>query len=376
MVFSRTNELDQALDIAGSYNQQQNLTISEEAAGYGPPISGQTGATASISAFSSNVITFIGLTGMTLQSVGRFLTVSGAASAGNNGTFLIVAYNSATSVNISNTGGIFPDANSGSITWTERKPYTLEDDINYIRSDRKLIKGTTNWYDNLPNYQRPTAIGTNVPANLSNISGKTTDAQGFIFPRWFRNSSVNLGNTFITITSAGNLKHSNSVDKTGVPCFDVAPYTGNYNACYVLLTNPTTDGQLIAQGGAADGYIIFGISRNGSSSSPNSVEVTFYAMPHGTDVSNSIPYTWDSAQPNIINLTYGYFLRLDQADENAFRQTIASGGGSGSAMPVPTEVGQFLYSVNSDNLAFTAERPLINDDGFIMVNDDDQIMVV
>ena len=321
MGFSRQNALDQALDIAGSYTQTQTLTETDEPAGYGAPIAGQTGSVASITAFTTPDATIAGLTGMTAQSVGRFLTISGANSAGNNGTFLIDGYIDATSVTVVNVSAVAPDANNGAISWTERNPYSLEDDINYSRTARQKIKGTTNWYDAIPTYQRPTAIGTNVPANLFNIAGKTTDAQGFIFPRGYRAKPVTAGDGYVTLTSVGNFKHSDAVDKTGVPMFDVAPYSGDRNACYVLITNPLNDNQLTAVGGAADGYVIFGLSRNGTTStSPDSIEVAFYAVPHGSDLASAITYTWDGYQPTTIDLTYGYFLRLDQADEYSFRR--------------------------------------------------------
>ncbi len=41
----------------------------------------------------------------------------------------------------------------------------------------------------------------------------------------------------------------------------------------------------------------------------------------------------------------------------------------------PTKLGQILCSVDSDNLIFTAENPVVSDDGFILTNDDD-IMIV
>jgi hypothetical protein len=312
--------LDQALDVAGSLNQLQNFTLSDEPLGFGPPVSGQTGAAANITAFATPDLTITGLTGMTAQSVGNFLTLSGAANAGNNGTFLITSYISANSVTVSNVSGVAPDANNGAITWTERSNYTLEADLNYTRTDRRLIKGTTNWHDPIPTYQRPTAIGTLVPANLSNIAGKTTDAQGFIFPRGFRAASVLPGDGYITITSVGNLKHSDAIDKTGVPCYDAAPYSADANACYVLITNPLNDNQLTVLGGPQDGYVIYGLTRNGASTSPDSVEIQFMAVPHGTDLVYGTPYTWDGYLPTTVDLTYGYFKRLDQADEYSFRR--------------------------------------------------------
>lgn len=326
MGFSRFNALDQALDIAGSLVQSQTMTLSEEPLGYGAPIAGQTGATATVSAFATPIATITGLTGMTVQSVGRMLTLSGAASGGNNGTFLIVAFNSATSVDIKNAAAVTPDANDGAINWTERQPYSLEDDLNYNRTDHRLMKGTTNWYDAVPVYQRPTAIGTNVPANLTNIAGKTTDARGFITRRAFYEVPVVATNTFITLSSPGNLKHSDAVDKTGVPVFDAAPYTGLFKSCYVeitdgYMTNPTIggDNEIVVIAGPHAGEKVFGVTNGGASTSPNSVEVVFYSVPYGKDIlTNSTLYTWEVGQPTVLSMAYGFFQRLDLMPDDEF----------------------------------------------------------
>jgi hypothetical protein len=86
---------------------------------FAQPITGQSGAAASVGAFGAGVATITGLTGMTAASVGHYLTISGADTAGNNGTFLIVTFNSATSVDVENANGASPDANDGSIVWSE-----------------------------------------------------------------------------------------------------------------------------------------------------------------------------------------------------------------------------------------------------------------
>ena len=317
--FSRFNALDQVLDIQGSPAQSSTRTLTDETAGFGAPLSGQTGAAANVTTFGAGVSTMTGLTGMTANSVGNFLTVSGAASAGNNGTFLIVAFISATSVQIANAAGVAADANNGSITWTERRAYCLNDDLDFERTDRAAIKGVA--YDAaIPVYQRPTAVGTNVPANLSNIASKTTDAQGFITNRRFGGATVAATDTFITISSVGNLKHSDAVDKTGVPVFDAAPYTGSFANCYVEITNPADGTQFVVQAGGQAGEKIFGVTNAGASTSPNSVEVVFYSVPFGGDIaSQSTAYTWEAALPTTIDLFYGYFQRLDQLPENALR---------------------------------------------------------
>lgn len=318
--FSRFNALDQILDVQGSFSQSSSRTLTDESSGFGAPLSGQTGAVANITTFGSGISTFTGLTGMTANSVGNFLTVSGAATGGNNGTFLIISYISAVSVTIANAAGVAPDANNGAITWTERRAYSLNDDLDFERTDRAAIKGVA-YTAAIPTYQRPTAVGTNVPANLSNIAGKTTDAQGFLTNRRFAAATVAASNTLITISSAGNLKHSDAVDKTGIPCFDAAPYTGSYSNCFVEITNPADGTQLTVQAGIHTGEKIYGITNGGSSTSPDSVEIVFYSVPYGGDVATqSTAYTWEAALGiTSIDLFYGFFQRLDQLPENALR---------------------------------------------------------
>lgn len=261
--FSRFNALDQILDIQGSFSQSSTKTLTDETAGFGQALSGQTGATASITAFSSGVSTLTGLTGMTANSVGNFLTVTGAATGANNGTFLIVAFISATSVDISNAAGVAPDANNGTISWTERAAYCLNDDLDFERTDRAAIKGVA-YTAAIPVYQRPTAIGTDVPANLANIADKTTDARGFALPRAMLNQTIAVGATAYELYSVGNFQHSDAVDKTGVPLFDVAPYVGNHPMTYVKITSRESENELIVQGGGNAGNRIFGRTRAGT----------------------------------------------------------------------------------------------------------------
>jgi hypothetical protein len=79
------------------------------------------GVGASITALDPATATIKGLFGMTAASVGRLLLLSNAASPTNNGTFLITAYISSSSVVVSKLNGTGPtdDANNGSIAWAE-----------------------------------------------------------------------------------------------------------------------------------------------------------------------------------------------------------------------------------------------------------------
>jgi hypothetical protein len=317
--FSRFNALDQILDIQGSFSQSSTRTLTDETSGFGAPLAGQTGVVANVTTFASGVSTMTGLTGMTANSVGNFLTVSGAASAGNNGTFLIINFISATSVDISNAAGVAPDANNGAITWTERRAYCLNDDLDFERTDRAAIKGVG--YDQpIPTYFRPTATATPIAKNLTNLI--SLDSKLLNTNRIFYSQAVAATDTLVTLSSAGNLKHASATDLSGVPCFDVAPYVGDFTSCYVFITDTAQNDQIVVQAGIHKGELIFGVTNNGASTSPNSVEVVFYSVPIGGDpVSGSTLYTWETGQPTTINLTYGFGQRADTLNVNALRTT-------------------------------------------------------
>jgi hypothetical protein len=76
------------------------------------------GSAATVSAPVNGIVTVTGLTGQFPSLVGKYLTLSGAVWAGNNGTFQIVSYISATSVTIANFYGV---AASG-LAWSEPAP--------------------------------------------------------------------------------------------------------------------------------------------------------------------------------------------------------------------------------------------------------------
>lgn len=82
------------------------------------------GAAASISAFNgaTGIATVTGLTNQFASQVGNYLTISGAASAGNNGRFKITGWISATSVTILNYSAVAPDANNTHLVWSEPAP--------------------------------------------------------------------------------------------------------------------------------------------------------------------------------------------------------------------------------------------------------------
>ena len=87
------------------------------------PVTGQAGTAATVSSVASGIATITGLLGMSVASVGRYLTLSAAAVSANNGTFVITEYVSATSVKIANAAANSVDGNNGTIDWVEQYNY-------------------------------------------------------------------------------------------------------------------------------------------------------------------------------------------------------------------------------------------------------------
>lgn len=315
----RPNAVNQELDIQGSQNVDNARTLTDESSSYGAQISTGTGDTIGGTA-PDMTLTDAGAT-FTAQDVGRYITIASATTPANNGTFLISGFTSGTVITYQNAAGV-AEAFSG--TWTIRKPYSIEDDLNFARTDRKLIKGTASHVTAVPTYERPTAVGTQVPANLTNIAGKTTDAKALVVNRKFAAATVAASDTFDTITDTGNMKHADATDRTGIPIQDGAD-AGAHLATYVEIIDPTTEQGLEVIGGGDAGKRIFGRTRAGASTSPNSVEIEFRAVANGADLSTSVAYTWEAGQPTTVDYYFGYRERLDNLTETALRTVLASG---------------------------------------------------
>lgn len=306
--------VSQETDVRGSEHQNSSLNIADEQRRLGVPV-GPNGNTASIISIVGNQLTIVGLSGLSITSEGHDLSLSNCSSLSNDGTFSIVQFLSPSSVIVVNGSGIAPDANNGNIIWEERYPYSLEADLNYERTDRTEIKGVQ-YYQTVAPYQQPNAIGTNVPTNLTNISGKTTDAIAYPVNRELYGEPVMAGQSKIVVSDFGQLKHTDLIDTLGIPCFDVAPYVGDFKSCFVKILDGYNSGvEMSVIAGPHAGERIFGVTNNGSSISPDSVEVVFYSCPLWADFSlMSSPYTWEVGQPNAINIVYGYNERTDTYD--------------------------------------------------------------
>lgn len=335
---SNPNMLSESLDVAGSDTINANRSLSDEASGLGSVVSGGSGAT-----LASNVGSAVTLTGgssFTADSVGNFISIGGSSTSGNNGTFPITQFISGSSVVFTNSAISLPDASS--ISWIQRLPYSLQDDINFERTDRQLIKGV-GFSAQIPIYNRPTATTTDLPTDLAHIAGKTTDARGFIANRKFYNVPVHPGDQQVEVVDAGNLKHSDAIDKTGIPCFNVGPYSGNTIACFVDVSDGYTDGEVLVSGGLHAGEKIFGLTESTLSASPDSIDIVFFSCPIGMNPStSSSPYTWEAGLTNRLTCIYGFFQRLDLLSDESLRTSLSSGGGGATSTTTPSIT--FLHS--------------------------------
>jgi hypothetical protein len=313
---------------------------------------------ASITTVLGGIVTITGLLNMTQNSVGHFLTISGAATVANNGTFLITAFISATSVSYANASGVAPDANNGAIFWVERLPYSLNDDLDFERSDRSYIKGV-NYNQPVPTYSRPDLILQSIPKNLSNIF--PLDEKLLNVNRIFYSAAVASTNTFITITSTGNLLHASTSNETGIPCFDTPPYVGDFTSSYVEITNTSTGVEIFVLAGPHAGEKVFGVTEAGSSTSPNTVEIHFYSVPVGANpITTSTLYAWELGQPTSINLVYGYGQRGDLLDLNCLRSTPALGIVSDANLQAQIDN---IYSYDGTSFGLTNISTLLTNTG-------------
>lgn len=184
--------VDPELDIQGRVSIVNTRSLTDEAAERGSQDGSQAtgnGTTDNITAPDGNnvqVATVAGAT-FTASMVGKFVTVASATNGANNGTFLVTAQ-TATTISYVNSSGVV-EANT-SATFDVYAPYSAADNVDFNATDRKNIKGTASHTTDVPTYVRPSAIGTNVAANLTNIAGNTLDAKADVID--VRQSGVKL----------------------------------------------------------------------------------------------------------------------------------------------------------------------------------------
>ncbi len=78
----------------------------------------QSGSKASVTSTTGTLATITGLAFASGAWLGQWLTLSGAGSSGNNGTFQIVIIDDPTSIQVQNGSAVAPDANDGALSWS------------------------------------------------------------------------------------------------------------------------------------------------------------------------------------------------------------------------------------------------------------------
>ena len=239
--------LSQLIDIQGSINVDNAKTLADEGLSKGSQASTGTGDSFSV---TGGVVTLTDAgASWTSADIGRFITIAGSTSPANDGEFLIETVPSGTTLTYTNASGV-TEAYTG--TWEINEPYSLEDDLNFERTDRKLIKGTASHTSDVPTYQRPSAIGTDIPKNLTNLL--SMDAYAHV--RDVRQTNIKLRPS-ISETGTGTLAIS---DET----FTVSDYhfvAGDLDS-FITISNSTdadgtyriktvTDGQTVELDGLA-----------------------------------------------------------------------------------------------------------------------------
>lgn len=171
--------VDPELDVQGRVGLVNTRTLADEAAERGAQDGSQAtgnGTTDNVTAPDGSGIQTATVAGATFTAsmVGKFVTIASMVNGVNNGTFLVTAQ-AGTTISYYNPSGVV-EANIVA-TFDVFAPYSLADNLDFQATDRKNIKGTASHTTDVPTYVRPSAIGTNVPANLTNIAGNTLDAK-------------------------------------------------------------------------------------------------------------------------------------------------------------------------------------------------------
>lgn len=343
MEYTKKNSLRQWADVPGPVTENLSRALVDESVGKGIDVPSRYGSSARVVGFSANIVTISGLSGMTPESVGRFLEISGAANQYANGLFLICTYFSETSVGIFNKLGTNSDSNNGNISWKEVFAYSMADEFDFLKIDRKNIKGTPNYWSSIPTYRSLKDTNLDIEANLFNLAGKTTDAIGFFEPILYKSFSITAGAEKVTINSVGNLPQSTGlIDKTGVPVFDMGAFAGNFNACYVKITYNKNENQVATQ----DGYTLIGMTKTGTSNPPDSVDIYFYKVKLSDGLDTAVPCTWDPVFNGIVDLEIPYLKSLYDLDENIVRRQ--SFAGNSSDADLRYDVNNLVNAVGAD----------------------------
>lgn len=213
------------------------------------------------------------------------------------------------------------------------EPDTLQHDMNVFRTLLKQIKGSTDWYSELPTYTDPANTGTAKQVTLSGVAGHTLDSKTILISVEDKNSdagfTVTSGNTGILITPT-DARYADPADRRGLPIFASTKPGGTYydiggsdDVCAVDLVDMSTGTEFKD----STGKIIFGKlhdgADNGGSGEDTDVFIKFYT--------SAGPYTWTADDPTKIMVVYPFRKVLSEMLEHEWMRTDFIGSFEGDA---------------------------------------------
>jgi hypothetical protein len=235
---------------------------------------------------------------------------------------------------------------------------SLEEDTNVIRTLMKQIKGTTDWYSSLPTYTDPKATGTPKDASLTNLSGKTLDAQTIIIAVTDDNSgsgyTVSGTSTGVLLTPV-TTNYADSIDKTGLPIFNSVANSGSYldeggndNICRIDVVNSTDDSEFVTN----DGHIVYAKFHDGADFSGSGENTDVYARFYANDAT----IDFSSVSGTITNVYFVYPRRkvLSDMQEHEWLRTDFVSSWEGDVELVEDIQNLWSYTGSSNGVSSTA----------------------
>jgi hypothetical protein len=230
----------------------------------------------------------------------------------------------------------------------------LEHDMNVLRTILKQIKGTDDWFSDIPKYFDPTNTDSsdseNKQLSLTSIKNNTLDSKTIILAILEDNSgngiSLNVGDSGFLYSST--LKYSVYDDRRGLPIYSSTTNSGTYfdegnldRVVGIDLLDVSTG----AEFKSSEGNIVFARFHDGSD---------FSGSGDGTDVyvkfyTDEGPYTTTSGDPSSIMMVYPYRKILSEMSEHEWLRTDFVSSWEGDSAVVDDISNIWSYTGSSNN---------------------------
>lgn len=228
----------------------------------------------------------------------------------------------------------------------------LEHDLNVLRTLIKQIKGTSDWFSEIPTYTDPKATDTDKDANLTELSGNTLDASTIILAVAEDNSgagySLTPGDEGFLFTTT--LDYATPINTIGLPIFKSTTNSGTYNDEGGLDRVVGIDVIDVDTGGEfkdTNGNIVYAKFHDGAD---------YGGTGDGTDVyvkfyTEEGEYTTTSGDPSDVMIVYPYRKTLADMSEHEWKRTDFISSWEGDEVIVSDIVDLYSYTGAADNVA-------------------------